>query len=161
MTTSDDKKVNELVGGDMNSSGGDRNATNDSEIETGPVAKPHNDDSEYEKGVSTTTDKVFGRYRQNIPWFAVYSYGGASGGGRARIPMAENKPTKTVTKKSVEEKIDDLVKKTKNTDLTDKNYDAKLDKVLSSIKGSNFSNEQLDKIIDAASNKKDNQTKTL
>ena len=37
--------------------------------------------NDYEKGMSTTTDKVFGRYRQDIPWFAVYSFGGSRTGG--------------------------------------------------------------------------------
>jgi hypothetical protein len=66
-------ELNELVGGDVTSSGGDRNIVNNSEIETGPVDKQWGDDSYYEKGQSTTTDKVL-NYRQNIPWFAVYSF---------------------------------------------------------------------------------------
>jgi len=76
MKTIKKKNLTELVGGDMNSAGGDKPFNGNSEIETGPVEKPHNDNSDYEKGVATTGDKVFGRYRQNIPWFAVYSYGG-------------------------------------------------------------------------------------
>jgi hypothetical protein len=51
-------ELNELVGGDVTSSG-DRNIVNNSEIETGPVDKQWGDDSYYEKGQSTTTDKVF------------------------------------------------------------------------------------------------------
>jgi hypothetical protein len=67
----------ELVGGDIFSNGGDRSVIGNKEIETGPYPKlPYNDTSTYEKGQSTTTDRVFGRYRQNIPWFAVYSFGG-------------------------------------------------------------------------------------
>ena len=71
MPTFKKKEVNELVGGDMNSDGGDANFSNDSQIQTGPVQKPYNDDSEYEKGMALTGDKVFSRYRQDIPWFAV------------------------------------------------------------------------------------------
>jgi hypothetical protein len=56
-------ELNELVGGDV-TGGGDRNIVNNSEIETGPVDKQWGDDSYYEKGQSTTTDKVFGNYRQ-------------------------------------------------------------------------------------------------
>lgn len=160
METNEDK-LNELVGGDINAGGGDRNVTNNSEIETGPVDKPFNDSSDYEKGVSTTTDKVFGRYRQDIPWFAVYSYGGLSGGAGRGLPyIREEKPKKVVTKKSVEEKIEDLVKKSKDSDVTDKNYDSKLDKVLTIINNSDLSDDQLDKILMAISAKKENPVKT-
>jgi hypothetical protein len=38
MATFKKKDLNELVGGDINSSGGDKNAVSNSEIETGPVA---------------------------------------------------------------------------------------------------------------------------
>jgi hypothetical protein len=81
MATFKKKELNEIVGGDFTANGNDRNPITNSEIETGPVDKPFNNTSNYEKGESTTTDKVFGRYRQNIPWFAVYSFGG-SGSGR-------------------------------------------------------------------------------
>jgi hypothetical protein len=62
ITTFKKSELNELV--DVTSSGGDRNIVNNSEIETGPVDKQWGDDSYYEKGQSTTTDKVFGNYRQ-------------------------------------------------------------------------------------------------
>lgn len=161
MKTLEDKNLNELVGGDINAGGGDVNPTNDSEIQTGPVEKPFNDTSDYEKGVSPTTDKVFGRYRQNIPWFAVYSYGGLSGGAGRGLPyIKEEKPKKVVTKNSVEEKIEDLVKKSKNGDVTDKNYDAKLDKILNIIDSSDMSDDQLDKIAKVIASKKENPVKT-
>ena len=66
MATFKKKQLDELVGGDMFSSGGDRNQVNNSEIETGPYDKSYDDDSYYEKNVSTTTDRVFARYRQNM-----------------------------------------------------------------------------------------------
>ena len=53
----DKKQLDELVGGDIFSDGGDRNQIKDKEIETGPVDKPFNDYSDYQKGKSTTTDK--------------------------------------------------------------------------------------------------------
>jgi len=140
MATFKKKDLNELVGGDMNSLGGDRNATNNSEIETGPVQKPHNDSSDFEAGTPTTSDRVFGRYVQNIPWFAVYSYGGrnnSSGGVRA----FENT---VLTKKTVEEKIDDLVKKSKSSDLTDKNYNPKISKLIDTIEDLDLTEKQLD-----------------
>ena len=50
MATFKKKDLNELVGGDVFAGGNDRNVTNNSEIETGPVQKPYDDDSDYEKG---------------------------------------------------------------------------------------------------------------
>ena len=43
MATFKKKQLDELVGGDYNSNGGDRNVTNNSEIETGPVQKDFKD----------------------------------------------------------------------------------------------------------------------
>jgi hypothetical protein len=121
------KQLDELVGGDITSSGNQRNVTSNSEIETGPVDKPYNDDSDYEKGASTTTDRVFGRYRQNIPWFAVYSFGGSRTGGISvnnGVYEDDNKiKNKIITKRSVEEKIDDLVKKSDVFDVINKSED--------------------------------------
>lgn len=109
MGTFKKKDLMELVGGDVFSSGGDRNVTNNSEIETGPVEKPFNDNSDYQKGRQTTSDKVFGRYRQNIPWFAVYSFGGTrTGVGLAtQVGMPESV---IIKKKVIEENIKNLHK---------------------------------------------------
>ena len=52
------KQLDELVGGDINSLGGDRNPVGDSEIETGPVQKPYNDDAYYDKGTSTVRERI-------------------------------------------------------------------------------------------------------
>jgi hypothetical protein len=90
MKTIKKSELTELVGGDMNSAGGDKPFSNDSEIETGPVEKPYDDNSDYEKGMATTGDRVFGRYRQNIPWFAVYSYGGTRAAGGIKLLKALN-----------------------------------------------------------------------
>ena len=150
MSTFKKKDLNELVGGDVFSDGSDRNATNDSEIETGPVQKPYNDDSDYEKGASTTTDRVFGRYRQNIPWFAVYSYGGTRSG------RGLNETSTIVKKKNVEEKIEDLVKKSKASDLTEKGYNPKVSKLIDSIKDCDLTDEQIEKIEKAIEDKKNN-----
>jgi hypothetical protein len=150
-----------LVGGDFTSAGGDRNVTNNSEIETGPVQKDFKDDSSFEKGVSTTTDKVFGRYRQNIPWFAVYSFGGSRTGG---LPVnyginEENKNT-IITKKSVEEKIEDLVKKSKSSDINSKDYNPKVEKVLDEISDLDLSEKQIEELLKALEYKKNNPSKT-
>lgn len=154
------KRLAELVGGDMTSNGGDRNATNDSEIETGPVQKPYNDDSDYEKGMPPTSDKVFGRYRQNIPWFAVYSFGGTRNGLSGNynsLGLNENKKT-VVKKKTVEEKIDDLVKRSKTSDVTDKNFNPKIAKLIDSIADEDLTDSQLDDLSKAIIDKKNNHS---
>lgn len=144
----------ELVGGDINSGGGDKPFSNDSEIETGPVEKPYNDNSDYEKGQSTTGDRVFGRYRQDIPWFAVYSYGSSNYSGGLRTLESV-----VVTKKSVEEKIDDLVKKSTISDVTDKDYNPKVAKLINSIEDAELTEKQLEDLKKAIQNKQ--KTKNL
>jgi hypothetical protein len=161
MNTFKKNQLDELIGGDMNSSGGDRNITNDSEIETGPVQKPFNDNSDYEKGEATTTDKVAARYRQDIPWFAIYSFGG----NRTGLPTSniyEKKENKTIIKKkTVEEKIEDLVKKSKSVDLTKKNYNSKLEKIADSINDTDLTDEELKELSKIISNKKPKENKNL
>jgi hypothetical protein len=161
MATFKKNQLDELVGGDMNSSGGDRNVTNDSEIETGPVQKPFNDNSDYEKGEATTTDKVAARYRQDIPWFAVYSFGG----NRTGLPLSniyEKKETKTILKKkNVEEKIEDLVKKSKSTDITYKGYNGKLEKLVDTINDTDLTDSEIQQLSKIISNKKAKENKTI
>lgn len=155
MTTFKKKDLNELVGGDFSAGGNDRNVTNNSEIETGPVQKPYNDDSDYEKGTSTTSDKVFGRYRQNIPWFAIYSFGGT----RTGAGIKANEST-IVKKKAVEEKIEDLVKKSNISDVTEKGYNPKVAKLIDTIKDCDLTDKQLDDLSNAILNKKNNPITT-
>ena len=156
MATFKKKDLNELVGGDIHSSGGDKNAVSNSEIETGPVDNQWGDDSYYEKGQSTTTDKVFARYRQNIPWFAVYSFGGSRSG---RGITAEG-TKKVITKKAMEERIEDLVKKTKTSDVTDKNYNPKVAKLIDTINDNDLTEKQIEDLIAAIHAKKTNSNKT-
>lgn len=159
MATFKKKDLNELVGGDVFAGGNDRNVTNNSEIETGPVQKPYNDDSDYERGTSTTTDRVAGRYRQNIPWFAVYSFGGTRAGG-AKTAFE----SKIISKKSVEEKIEDLVKKSKDTEVTEKNYNPKLAKIIDTIEDGGLTDKQLEDLAKkclTAINKEKPTTKNL
>lgn len=142
-------ELNELVGGDMYSDGGDKTFNSNTEIETGPVEKPYNDTSDYQKGMATTGDKVFGRYVQNIPWFAVYSYGGTRTAGT--INTHENI---RITKNSVEEKIEDLVKKSTSSDVTSKDYNPKIAKMIDLINDSELSEKQLEDIKQALDKKK-------
>lgn len=148
MKTIKKSELTELVGGDMNSAGGDKPFSNDSEIETGPVEKPYDDNSDYEKGMATTGDRVFGRYRQNIPWFAVYSYGGTRAAGGIKTFESVK-----LTKKSVEEKIEDLVKKSKVSDVTEKDYNPKVAKLIDSINDAELTEKQLEDLKKAIQNK--------
>jgi hypothetical protein len=150
------KQLDELVGGDIFSDGNDRNVSGETEIETGPVAKSHKDNSDYQKGISTTTDRVADRYRQNIPWFAVYSFGGSNTGG---LPMNYgqisklSEDNKTMSKQELEEIIEDLVKKKTTNDVTDKNYNPKVTKLFDMIKDYDLSDEQLEELSKVIQNK--------
>lgn len=141
MNTFIKKRLDELAGGNPFSSGGDRTPTNNSEIETGPIEKSFNDNSEYEKGMPPTTDRVINQYRQDIPWFAVYSFGSRRLGG-----SIYETDKKIIKKKSVEEKIEDLVKKSKICDLTDKNLNPKIAKIIDNINDTNFSEEEIEEL---------------
>ncbi len=135
--------------------------TNNSEIETGPVQKDFKDDSSYEKGVSTTTDRVFGRYRQNIPWFAVYSFGGSRTGGMSiNYGLNEDNKNTIITKKAVEEKIEDLVKKSESSELYKKGYNADVNKVIKKIEDLELSEKEVEELVKALENKKNNPSKT-
>lgn len=132
-------------------SGGDRNPTNDSEIETGPTQKTWDDNSDYKKGLPTTTDRA-ARYRQNIPWFAVYSYRGNTG---RNLPVNETEKTNIITKKQIEDEIkEDLVKKSKlDREVWDKNYDGKTGKIIDVINDGDLTDNQLEKIKKAVLDK--------
>jgi hypothetical protein len=158
MATFKKKQLDELVGGDIYSVGGDRNQVNNSEIETGPYDKSYDDDSYYEKNVSTTTDRVFARYRQNIPWFAVYSFGGSRTGGLTINygTFAENSNSTIIKKKTVEEKIEDLVKRSKSSDVTSKDYNPKVEKVMDEINDLDLTDTQIEELLKAINDKKNN-----
>jgi hypothetical protein len=87
-----------------------------SDIQTGPVAKSFNDNSDYEKGISTTTDKM-ARYAQPRSWWALYyGYGGTpySHGNRA---VSEGEMSEALVDKKGDK---DIVEKTKDLDLEEK-----------------------------------------
>jgi hypothetical protein len=154
------KQLDELVGGDFTSSGSDINIIGNREIQTGPIEKPYNDDSTYEKGVSTFTDVVFGRYRQNIPWFAVYSFGGIRTGGiTLNYGLFENKKN-ILTKENIEELIEDLVKRKMPKDEIEKDYNPDVEKVLDKITDLELSEKQIEELLKALEEKKNNPSKT-
>lgn len=87
------KDINELVNSDGSAIEGDRNVTNNSEIETGPVQAPFNDDSGYEKGISTTTDRA-ARYRQPNNWNRYFGGSAYSHGVRSSLNITETNEVK-------------------------------------------------------------------
>jgi hypothetical protein len=108
------------------------------DIQTGPVAKSYDDNSDYEKGISTTSDKM-ARYAQPRSWWALYyGYGGTpySHGNRA---VSEG------------EMLEALVDKKENKDFVDKGNDSdiknKLDKIEDLIKNSSLSDIAKDKML--------------
>ena len=153
------KQLDELVGGDFTSSGSDINIIGNREIQTGPIEKPYNDDSTYEKGISTFTDVVFGRYRQNIPWFAVYSFGGIRTGGiTLNYGLSENKKN-ILTKENIEELIEDLVRKGEDSDVKPKDYNPDVKKVMDKIKDLDLSEKEMEELLKALEEKKNNPKK--
>jgi predicted DNA-binding protein len=141
------ENIEELVDSEGGTISGDRNVVSSREIETGPVPKPWNDDSDYVKGVSTTTDRAT-RYRQDIPWFAVYSYSDSSG---SRFKINE----KVKTKKELEAEIkEDLVKRSKKDgDVWEKDYNSKVEKIVDTIEDGDLNDNQLERIKKAVLDK--------
>ena len=153
MKTLKKRELTELVGGDMYSDGSDKNVVGDSQIQTGPVTVTYDNTSDYQPGMPTTTDKVASRYRQDIPWFAVYSYGGNDSTG-----MIRTFESKVITKNFVEEKIEDLVKKSKTSDVTEKDYNPKVAKLIDTIEDAELTEKQLEDLKKAIANKQTSKT---
>ena len=65
-----------------------------------------------------------------------------------------------ITKKSVEEKIEDLVKKSKSSDVTQKGYNPKVGKLIDTINDVELTDAQLEELSNAILNKKNNPSKT-
>ena len=149
MATFKKKDINELVGGDIFSHGGDSHF-NYIEIQTGPLQKTHDDDSDYQKGRPTTTDKVFSRYRQNIPWFAVYSYGGTRSSGGLKTFES-----KVFTKNEMQKMIDeDLVKKSQTQDIQNKLSNQKFNKIYNNLEDLDLSDNEIEKLKNLIDKKK-------
>ena len=153
MKTLKKRELTELVGGDMYSDGSDKNVVGDSQIQTGPVTVTYDNTSDYQPGMPTTTDKVASRYRQDIPWFAVYSYGGSDSTG-----MIRTFESKVITKNFVEEKIEDLVKKSKTSDVSEKDYNPKVAKLIDTIEDAELTEKQLEDLKKAIANKQTSKT---
>lgn len=111
-------KLDELI--DMNGSAieGDLNPSY-KDIQTGPVAKSFNDNSDYVKGLPTTTDKM-SKYAQPRSWWSLYyGYGGTpySHGNRPIYEadvveaLVDKKESKEIVEKSRDLDLEEKLKK--------------------------------------------------
>lgn len=118
----ENKNINELVNSDGGFIEGDRNVTNNSEIETGPVQAPFNDDSDYEKGISTTTDRA-SRYRAPKFWWNSYFGGTAYSHGVRNSSTIQENDYKQMIKELLSQKSpdNDVVTKYLDTDINKNN----------------------------------------
>ena len=123
------KYLNELVGGDINSNGGDFKHTT-SHIETGPYEKDVDDKSTYEKGVSIWTDIVTALYRQDLP---PWSMGNAFPYVRGNNPSVRLESNSRIIKKQTME--EEVLNKEKNfpSDINAKDYNPKIKKLKTAI----------------------------
>lgn len=116
-----EKPIEELVTRDGSMISGDRPEGGTSEIETGPYDKHDDDDSDYEKGVPPTPDRV-SRYRQKLPMYAAYRSVGSRVNER-----------RIMTKQNVEEESDGLVKKRDVSDLVDTSKSSRVKRIINLI----------------------------
>jgi hypothetical protein len=131
-------KLDELI--DMNGSSieGDFNPSF-RDIQTGPVAKSYNDNSDYVKGIATTTDKI-ATYAQPRSWWALYyGYGGTpySHGNR---PISEGDVIEALVDRKESK---DIVNKSKDLDLEEK-----LKAIEDLVKKSNLPSKDKEKMLD-------------
>ena len=129
-------KLDELI--DMNGSAieGDFNPSY-ADIQTGPVAKSFNDNSDYVKGIATTTDKI-ARYAQPRSWWALYYGYGGTPYSHGNKPVSESELSEALVEKSEE---DELVTKTE-----EKLFD-QLKDIGGLIEKSDLSNEDKQKML--------------
>jgi hypothetical protein len=146
------KNLHELVDGNGSPIEGDRTVTNNSEIETGPVRKPYNDDSDYEPGMADTMDARIRKGTQKLPWYSRYTFPSSS--------VRQFESINKTTKQNIEEIVDDLVKKGYDSDLID-NADTTIKTLLKSIETKDLDDEQLNHLEKLIKNKRENKKKQL
>jgi len=131
-------KLDELIDTNGSAIEGDFNPSY-KDIQTGPVAKAFNDNSDYVKGLPTTTDKM-GKYAQPRSWWALYyGYGGTpySHGNR---PISEAEMSEAIVDKKESK---DIVEKSKDLDLEEK-----LKRIEDLVKKSDLSTKDKEKMLD-------------
>lgn len=129
-------KLDELIDMDGSPIEGDFNPGY-SDIQTGPIAKTYDDNSDYKKGIATTTDKI-ARYAQPRSWWALYYGYGGTPYSHGNKPVSESELSEALVEKSEE---DELVTKTE-----EKLFD-QLKDIGGLIEKSDLSNEDKQKML--------------
>jgi len=137
-------KLDELIDVDGSKIEGDLNPSY-GDIQTGPVNKSFNDNSDYVKGLPTTTDKR-ATYAQPRSWWALYyGYGGT--------PYSHG--NKTVSEGEITEA---LVEKNDNSDIVKKSNDVdlikQLEKIGDLIEKSNLPKKDKEKMLNVINDSK-------
>ena len=123
-------KLDELI--DMNGSAieGDFNPSY-ADIQTGPVAKSFNDNSDYVKGIATTTDKI-ARYAQPRSWWALYYGYGGTPYSHGNKPVSESELSEALVEKK-EENEKALLKTKSELDQWSNDLEQKINQMRSEI----------------------------
>jgi len=131
-------KLDELI--DMNGSAieGDFNPSY-KDIQTGPVAKSFNDNSDYVKGLPTTTDKI-ATYAQPRSWWALYYGYGGTPYSHGNKPISEAEMSEALVDKKESK---DIVEKSKDLDLEEK-----LKRIEDLVNKSDLSAKDKEKMLD-------------
>lgn len=131
-------KLDELI--DMNGSAieGDFNPSF-KDIQTGPVAKSYNDNSDYVKGIATTTDKI-ATYVQPRSWWALYYGYGGTPYSHGNKPISEAEVAEALVDKKESK---DIVDKSKDLDLEEK-----LKQIEDLVKKSNLPSKDKERMLD-------------
>jgi len=131
-------KLDELI--DVNGSAieGDFNPSY-KDIQTGPVAKAFNDNSDYVKGLPTTTDKI-ATYAQPRSWWALYYGYGGTPYSHGNKPISEAEMSEALVDKKESK---DIVEKSKDLDLEEK-----LKRIEDLVNKSDLSAKDKEKMLD-------------
>ena len=114
------------------------------QIQTGPTPKSFDDTSDYEKGVSTTTDD-WAQYANPRSWWSLYyGYGGT--------PYSHGKRPISETKDKIKDMLENIVDKQELDDIVEKNGETDITPTLKRIedlvkKSKGLSEPQKDEII--------------
>jgi hypothetical protein len=112
---SNNSQLDELVDATGSPIEGDFNPSY-KDIQTGPYPKTYDDQSDYVKGISTTTDDMANYRQPNSWWTMFYGYGGTNYSHGRRGSIAETELSEELVVKNgdfeiVEKKEDELVKR--------------------------------------------------
>lgn len=95
------------------------------QIQTGPVPKSFDDTSDYEKGVSTTTDDWVQYANPRSWWSLYYGYGGT--------PYSHGKRPIAETKKKIKDMLENIVDKQDSEDFVEKSENKEITDTLKRI----------------------------